>query len=140
MANAKFVDGVIPEEYQPNDIEHVSHPEVYRFVKDVPFDSSSFQPFIVDHPNFLKKFATLSDPRSAYGVSLFISIDAAKMAYLASTSLQKNTVGLARGHTDINRGISTKANPSGHVDYFLYDYINNSPADDFEFVIKNEDL
>lgn len=140
MRASKFVDGVIPEWCQPEENEHVEYSEVYRFVKSVPFDSSSFQPFIVDRPNYNRKFTSNQDDRGIYGVSLFVSLTAARKAYFSSAWIQKHTVGIAKGFTSITRGISTKASPSGHLEYFLYDYINNSPAEDFVFEIKNEDL
>ena len=140
MQASKYVDGVIPEQYQPSESEHVDYPEVYRFVKNVDFDSSSFQPYIVEHPSIKAKFVSNQVGKGIYGVSLFVSLSAARKAFFASGNIQKNTMGLAKGFTSISRGISTRANQEGHLDYFLYDYIGNSPAEDFVFEIKNQDL
>ena len=44
----------------------------------------------------------------------------------------------AKGFTSIKRGISFKEDSKHHVEYFLYDYENNSPKDDFIIVEVRE--
>ena len=138
----KFVDGVVPEEFQPSDSEHIRYDVVYRFVKKIDFGCESFTPYVLDNPNACKQFARQEKPEAGhFAVSLYDSIEHAIDALKKFKRLQNVTLGIAVGFTDFSKGISTERDAyTGHIDYFLYDWKNNTPAVDFEFQKKNEDL
>lgn len=120
----------MPECFWPDDEEFVSYNCVYRLIKFpdriIPQD---FFPSHADEDGSLnsKKLASIKKPNKGnYSLSLNI-----ELKNLDGLSLKLTFKGVAKGYTDLKRGISLSASASGHINYFLYDYINNNPSPDF---------
>ncbi len=115
----------------PKKTQHVDHTEVYRAVRSIDeLKVEDFLPWNVEHANQRRTFQKYFKPGD-YGVSLFTDLDTLKQRVIAIPSLNKRTNAYAKGFTTIHRGISLEESADHHVDYFLYDYENNSPKDDF---------
>lgn len=121
----------MPEEIWPDDSQHVDYAEVYRAVKSTDIlKIEDFLPWNVEHPNQMRTFKNLFN-QPKYGMSVFTDLDALRNTLVRYPALNDKTYAYARGFTTIKRGISLKENKQHHVEYFLYDYENNSPKDDF---------
>ena len=131
----------MPEEFWPDERQHVAYAEVYRAVKSTDLlKVDDFLPWNVEHPNQMKTFKELFQQPN-YGLSLFTDLISLKKVVVKIPSLNDKTNAYARGFTTIERGISLKENINHHVEYFLYDYEGNSPKDDFAIVevrVKHE--
>jgi len=125
----------IPKEYWPNQSEHVDFNEVYRASMSVDvLKIDDFIPSNIEHKNQKKTFKnTFEQPE--FSVSLSTDLDSLKKTVSKFPSMNKRIKSYSKGKTSIKRGISTAENTSTHhVNYFLYDYIENSPKDDFEII------
>lgn len=67
--------------------------------------------------------------------SLIFDIEqCAKDALHKFKRLERETVGLAVGHIDANKGISLPKNEAtGHIEHVLFDWEHNSPYVDFTY-------
>jgi len=74
-----------------------------------------------------KTFDKLFD--SNYSVSLCKDLEQLKKLTNPIPLIKSYSIGF----TNIKRGVSPVSN-SQHIDYYLYDYINNSPCSDFEII------
>ncbi|MGN0906858.1 MAG: hypothetical protein ACI4NM_06900 [Bullifex sp.] len=121
----------MPEEVWPDETEHIEYSEVYRAIKNSDtLEITDFLPWIIEHSDQKRLFRkTFQQPE--YGMSVFTDLNSLKNTVMKIPALNRTTNGYAKGFTTIERGISTKENAKHHVDYFLYDYLNNSPKDDF---------
>lgn len=125
----------IPREFWPNAAEHIDYTEVYRASMSIDaLKIEDFVPSNIEHKNQRKTFKnTFEQPE--FSVSLSTDLDSLKKIVSKFPSMNKRIKSYSRGKTSISRGISTKENPATHhVNYFLYDYIDNSPKDDFEII------
>lgn len=130
MSKFKHIDN---EAMYPDESQHVAYDEVYRATKNVgKLDIEDFLPWNVEHPNQKKTFKKLFK-QPEYGMSVFTDLETLKRVVAKYPSLDASTNAYAKGFTTIKRGISLEENKH-HVDYFLYDYVDNSPKDDFEIV------
>ena len=124
----------MPDEVAPDDSEHVEYDKVYRAVKNIDeLKIEDFLPWNIEHPNQKKTFKKLFK-QPEYGMSVYTELSALQNKVETIPSLNKSTKAYAQGFTSIDRGISTKENNAHHVEYFLYDYLSNSPKDDFHIV------
>lgn len=73
-----------------------------------------------------------------YSVSLFIDLEAAKNIMWKNDSYKKDYPAIAVGITDQSKGYAI-LDKEAHVSYFLFDYINNNPYDDF-YTIEEADI
>ena len=64
-------------------------------------------------------------------ICLFTSAESLKLLFESSVGFRRNHKSIAKGFTTIKRGYSYEANQKGHVDYYLYDYLENNPYEDF---------
>lgn len=130
----------IPKDLWPLRNEHVKYDEVYRAVKNkVELDVNDFSPSNVERRNKEKTFGKIIN-RSYYSVSLFTTLESLKATVLSLPKLDGKIKAYAKGFTSIERGVSTEEDKvKHHVDYFLYDYIDNSPKDDFCIVEVRDD-
>ena len=85
------------------------------------------------HNNQMRTFKN-QFKKPCYGLSLFTNLESLKNKVDSLPVLNDSTNAYAKGFTTIKRGISTKENKEHHVEYFLYDYENNSPKDDFSII------
>lgn len=117
-------------------LQHTVFTTVYRALHSKIITKEDFIPSIIEKRNRQKKKAALgTENLSSYSVSLFLSIDAIKCIFQTSPVFANTHQGIARGFTTERRGISILTNKDKqHIDYFLYDYKANSPAEDFEVV------
>lgn len=124
----------IPRELWPDIRDHVEYEEVYRATKskDV-LTVDDFLPWNIEYSNQKKTFKNLFK-QPEYGMSVFTEYSALMSVLSRYPSLDRKTQSISKGRTSIIRGISTRENTNKHVDYFLYDYLNNSPKDDFEMI------
>lgn len=103
---------------------------VFRAVYNSELSYRDFIPWILDpHTKKSNPFAQ-ARKLECYGVSLFL--DPNKLKKLLSTNALY--VGVAKGFTSAERGVCSPQNKETHVDYYLKDYVNNSPAPDFVFL------
>ena len=124
----------IPEELWPDQSLHVEYDEVYRATESSDIlRIIDFLPWNVEHANQKKTFRGLFK-QPEYGLSLFTNLDSLKKTVLRLPALKAKTKAYAKGFTTIIRGVSTKENNLHHVEYYLYDYENNSPKDDFSII------
>ena len=118
----------------PNISLHVDHPVVFRAVKNAnSLTVDDFLPSNINNMHQLKTFKRQVNPGD-YSLSVFTDLDSLKRILSYCPALLEKTKALAKGFTTISRGISYQENSEHHVDYFLYDYENNSPKDDFAIV------
>lgn len=122
----------------PDESQHVEYAEVYRAVKSTNIlEVQDFLPWNIEHANQKKTFRKqFTQPE--YGMSVFTDFEAMKSIVARIPTLNESTNAYAKGFTSIKRGISLQENKNHHVEYFLYDYENNSPKDDFKIVEVRE--
>lgn len=121
----------IPEELWPEETEHIEYAEVYRAIKSIDtLEITDFLPWNIENSDQKRLFRkTFQQP--GYGMSVFTNLNSLKDSVRKYPALKRKTNAYAKGFTTIERGISLRENEKHHVDYFLYDYKNNSPKDDF---------
>lgn len=125
---SKFVDP-IPDEFQPTLADNIPLNPAYRgLIKDSICDEC-FLPTFIQNKNEGKSF--VSKNKSSYSLSLSNSYDSLIKTISASVRLQNSIVAIARGCTNIDRGIAEAPNKKGHVNYFVFDSKNNNPSNDF---------
>ena len=125
----------MPKELWPDEAEHVDYDPVYRATKNInQLTVEDFLPWNVEHKNQKRTFKNLFK-KPEYGMSVFTNLGALEETLEKVPSLNRKIRSISKGRTSLARGISTKENEKHHVEYFLYDYINNSPKDDFEICI-----
>ncbi len=131
MRKFKHIDN---EDLYPDESQHVEYAEVYRATKNtVDLQIEDFLPWNVEYANQKKTFKKqFSQPN--YGLSVFTDLDSLKKTVAIYPALNASTNAFAQGFTTIKRGISLKENNRHHVEYYLYDYENNSPKDDFKVI------
>lgn len=135
-----MVNGVLgkfkhmPEAMWPREIDHVEYSEVYRATKSEDVLAVvDFLPWNVEYEKQRTTFRnTFKQPE--YGMSVFTDLNDLKRTVCRFPALNKSTKAFARGFTTIKRGVSLRENQNHHVEYYLYDYENNSPKDDFTIV------
>ena len=126
----------MPKDKWPNENEHITYDVVYRATKHtVNLTYEDFIPSNIENENAMDTFKKFQ--KSDYSVSLFTDLEVLK----SKTSFSKKYNSYSKGFTSNKRGISTRESESKHVNYYLYDYIENSPCDDFSVieVIDNEE-
>ena len=117
----------------PDESQHVEYAEVYRATKSIDvLMVEDFLPWNVEYANQKKTFKRLFK-QPDYGMSVFTDLSSLKSKVDSIPSLGASNNAYARGFTTIKRGISLKEKKH-HVEYFLYDYLDNSPKDDFRIV------
>lgn len=138
---SSFVNSNIPEEFFPDISEHINYSPVYRAIENV--DSINIQDFI---PTNIEEegrngFFSKSEnnyQRDHYSVSVYTNHNQLCKKLNSCVKLQSRFKGIAKGFTTIEKGVSTKKNKKSHVNYYLFDYINNSPYTDFELLEEGE--
>ena len=121
----------------PDESQHVEYAEVYRATKNIDvLKVEDFLPWNIEHANQRKTFKN-QFKQPEYGLSVFTDLSTLKKKVNSIPSLDASTNSYARGFTTIKRGISLKEK-NHHVEYFLYDYLENSPKDDFRIVEVRE--
>lgn len=131
---SKFIH--IPDQYEPFIKSHHDYRPVYRAVENVTtLDYTDFLPSIIENQDSSSNFdGVINDkdqPLNKYSTSVFTDIDMLKKKIEQVPILKKKKKAIAEGFTTNSRGVSTKKK-DGHVNYYLYDYMNNSPKDDFK--------
>lgn len=131
MKTFKHIDN---ESMYPDECQHVEHSEVYRAVKHTSVLAvDDFLPWNVEYVNQKRTYKNQFE-QGHYGMSLFTDMDSLLRILNKCPALNEKTNAFAKGFTTIRRGVSLKANKNHHVEYFLYDYENNSPKDDFQII------
>lgn len=130
----------IPQAFWPKEDEHIEYDSVYRAVKsESELTIDDFLPWNIEYANQEKTFkGQFAKPN--YGMSVFTDMKSLLSKIHNIPSLRKKTKSIAIGRTSIEKGISTRENQEHHVEYYLYDYINNSPKEDFEICISNNEI
>ena len=122
----------MPDALWPGDDEHIDYEPVFRGTKSTDYlKIDDFLPSNIEYENQKKTFKNLFQ-RPNYGVSVFTALASLEETIAKFPALQKSIKSISKGRTTIVRGISTKENEKHHIDYYLYDYLNNSPKEDFE--------
>ena len=140
----KFIVGkfkhIDDEKMYPDMSSHVEYSEVYRATKSVDvLKIEDFLPWNVEYANSMRTFKNqFKQPQ--YGMSIFTSLNSLKETVEKYPKLRNSTKAYAKGFTTIKRGVSLEEKSDHHVEYFLFDYENNSPKDDFEIIeVKHEE-
>ena len=121
----------------PDESQHVEYAEVYRATKNIDvLKVEDFLPWNIEHANQRKTFKN-QFKQPEYGLSVFTDLSTLKKKVNSIPSLDASTNSYARGFTTIKRGISLKEK-NHHVEYFLYDYLENSPKVYFRIVEVRE--
>lgn len=129
----------IPDRLKPDKEKHVSHPVVFRALRHKTVEKEDFYPTCIEQEqrnrnmNNLFRDSEELESQSNYSVSLNTSLKSL-CALFKLSGFRRNHEGVAKGFTSDKRGYSYAADKKGHVDYFLFDYINNNPCDDFQLV------
>ncbi len=124
----------MPDVLWPDESLHVEYAEVYRATKsrDV-LKVEDFLPWNVEYHNQEETFKGQFNQPS-YGMSVFTDLESLKRLVEKYPSMKAKMNAYAKGFTSISRGVSLKEDKKHHVEYFLYDYENNSPKDDFSVI------
>ena len=109
---------------------------VFRALYSNEITVGDFIPSIFDMRATRKKGYNPDSPGS-YSVSLFPSLDVYRLKCDASKGFRTSHPAVAVGKTSLLRGYSCRDNDI-HVSYFLYDYEDNSPAEDFKIKVVGE--
>lgn len=127
----------IPDRLKPEKEKHIPHSVVFRALRHKTVEKEDFYPTFIEqgirNKNKLFRDSEKPESQSDYSVSLNTSL-ASLCALFKLSGFRKNHEGVAKGFTSDKRGYSYAADKKGHVDYFLFDYINNNPCDDFQLV------
>ena len=127
-----------PTEFHPMKSEHVEYQCVFRATKSTEVPAiEDFLPWIIEHQHKIELFRPVVKPeckQHMFGVSLFTDLPSLKEKVRAVPDLNRKTRSYSKGFTSIIRGISTKEDNGHHVEYYLYDYENNSPCHDFDVI------
>ena len=135
MNNFKHIDN---KDMYPSESQHIDYAEVYRAVKSTDtLVVDDFLPSNVEYANKGRIFRGLIT-QDYYGVSLFTDLESLKNNLKRFPALADTIKAYAKGFTSKNRGVSTRKDKRNHVNYYLYDYVNNSPKDDFSIVEVKE--
>lgn len=128
---SRFIDP-IPEEKQPQEKDNVYYPVVFRamYNRDTN-DINNFKPTYIERKYKPESF--FSKEQGVFSMSVFTSEQALISAIKPNKKKWNQLVSIAQGHTDINKGIALNEN-CGHVHYFLFDYLDNSPCSDFQYL------
>lgn len=122
----------MPKDMWPDEKQHVEYTEVYRATHSTDdLKVEDFLPWNIEHPNQKKTFKNLFK-QPEYGMSTYTDLESLKCVVEKFPKLDSATNAYAKGFTSIKRGISLKENSQHHVEYFLFDYEENSPKDDFK--------
>jgi hypothetical protein len=105
---------------------HVNQENVYRLIRGNSITPEEFLPSLID-PHQIKCIDTTVQKN--YSCSLFIERTLESKIQLPYYKEQFNYV--ARGKTDNFKGISPLPNFKGHIDYYLFDYVEQNPSIDF---------
>lgn len=130
----------IPDEFKPTADKHVEYSEVYRALHGYNVTKEDFYPTIIERNS--KKKGKLFEPREQgdYSVSVFRTMKAIKLLFDSSMGFRNSHKAIAKGCTTKRRGYSYEADKKGHIDYFLYDYLENNPYEDFKYCEELCDL
>ena len=135
MNEFKYIEN---KEMWPKESQHVEYAEVYRAVKSTEkLSVEDFMPWNIEHANQKRLFKN-KFKQPEYGMSVFTSLESLKKKVSEFPALEESTRAYAKGFTTIKRGISCEENKIHHVEYYLYDYLENSPKDDFDIVEVRE--
>ena len=126
--NKRFIDP-IPEEFVPGEDENVFSQPVFRAVHTKEMTVGNFLPSYIEKPRNQNSFIPVN--KSYFSLSIFRSVEECKSKINRYPSFAKTFVGFAIGKTNIERGVALTPNNEGHIDYFLYDHLNNNPCVDF---------
>ncbi len=124
----------IPKNFWPSVEEHVQYETVYRGVKSInQLQVEDFLPWDIENPNQMKKFKNMFK-QPFFGTSIYTNLDSLRKTVCKYPALNSKIKAYAVGFTTIEKGISTREDSNHHVDYYLYDYVNNSPKNDFNIL------
>ena len=124
----------IPKEMWPDQSQHVDYKEVYRATHSLDvLTNNDFLPWNIEHANQRKTFGNLFK-QPEYGMSVYTKLEPLKNIVDKYPKLSASINAYAKGFTTIKRGVSLKESKNNHVEYYLYDYINNNPKDDFKII------
>ena len=130
----------IPDEFKPTEDKHVEYSEVYRALRGNEVTKEDFYPTFIERNS--KKKRKLFEPRnqSDYSVSVFRTMESIMLLFNSNWGFHKSHKAIAKGCTTKRRGYSYDADKNGHIDYFLYDYLENNPYEDFKYCEELCDL
>ena len=113
-----------------------THRDVYRalFKTADCLSDEDFVPYFIDRKPFVPK--CLLDCGD-FGMSVFEDLNQLKKTMKSSKSqLYDQIKGYAFGHTNFSKGRWGSPNKNTHIEYYLFDWINNNPSCDFELFEK----
>lgn len=127
---SRFLDP-IPMDKQPNEEENVFYPLVYRAMYNSDVDDiKNFLPSYIERN--INPASFFSMKQTTFSMSIFDNEEVMMKKLKLNVKKWNELNAIATGHTDIQKGISTLAKEN-HINYYLYDYRNNSPKSDFIF-------
>ena len=128
---SRFIDP-IPDDKQPSESENVVYDTVYRamYNRDAN-DINNFLPTYIER--HYKPESFFSREQTTFSLSVFTNETDLISALRVNAKKWNKVEALAVGHTDLNKGISTKED-NGHVNYYLFDYKGNNPCVDFRYL------
>lgn len=107
-------------------ISHENQENVYRLIRGDSITPEEFLPSLFDP---FQKNCKDTTVQKNYSCSLLIERTLESKVQLPYYKEQFNYV--ARGKTDNLKGISPLPNFKGHIDYYLFDYVEQNPSIDF---------
>lgn len=117
-------------------INSLSHKNFNGVIRALYSDELTKEDFIPTFLDAKQRRKAAFDPTalSSYSISLFIDYETYKIYCSTNRSFREKHKAVARGFTSEKRGISCVLNPSNskHIDYFLFDFEQNGPLEDFE--------
>lgn len=126
----------IPNECQKKLEDNFEIKKCIRLVKSEIVTINDFLPSVIENPNRFIKWSTHVNLNcKPYSVSLFNTVETA----LNMKVLIKKYNFLAVGNTDIKKGVAMITKKTGHIDYYLFDYLGNSPYVDYKKTISRGD-
>lgn len=130
---SRFIDP-IPIEFQPSVEDNFYSEPIIRAVKSREMIPQNFIPTYIERNPVGKSFVCGQDENASYfSLSVFTDKKSCESALSKYPKSFRKFIGYAIGRTNIEKGIALEP-AKNHIDYFLYDYANNSPAEDFEYL------
>ena len=122
-------------QYLPLESDHIDHSNIVRGAMISPNCAENFYPTCIENPDRIKKFMTQQKfDITLYSLSIYNSIENFEKDISKFPKTSAKILFYAIGTTSITYGISLKPDQFGHINYYLFDYLNLNPFGAFSLL------